>query len=291
VFAQIRKAPRFDLDDGKSWRARPDAELHATAQKDLMDLKSEKCPKGFWPVYKGESFDLWAPDTGTYYAFADPKEVIPFLYDKRLRGSKKKESAHGEFSLEYLRRKETLPCNVARIAFRDVTRATDTRTLRVTLAPPRIFIANQAPYLLWPRGDEKDQAFLLALMSSLCLDWYARRFVETHVSFFVLNPFPVPRPKRKDPMWQNAVAISGRLAAVDKRYDSWAKAVGVDCGPLDVAKKDSLIHELDAVVAHLYGLDESQLIHIFETFHEGWDYANRLESTLKHYRKLAGKKH
>jgi predicted Rossmann fold nucleotide-binding protein DprA/Smf involved in DNA uptake len=291
VFAQMRKAPRLDLDDGKSWRARPDRELDATLQKHLMDVKSEECPKGYWPVYKGETFDLWSPDNGTYYAFADPDDVIPFLYDKRLRGSKKKDSAHGEFAPDFLRMKETLPSNAARIAFRDVTRATDTRTLRVALAPPKVFIANQAPYLLWPRGDEKDQAYLLSILSSLCLDWYARRFVETHVSFFVLNPFPVPRPKRTDALWQRAVAIGGRLAAVDKRYAAWAKAVGVEYGRVEAAEKDDLIHELDAAVAHLYGLDESQLVHVFETFHEGWDYADRLESTLKHYRKLAGKRH
>jgi len=64
VFAQLRKAPRLDLNDGKSWRARPDTELHATAQKPLMDLESERCPRGFWPVFKGESFDIWTPDTG-----------------------------------------------------------------------------------------------------------------------------------------------------------------------------------------------------------------------------------
>jgi len=45
-----------------------------------------------------------------------------------------------------------------------------------------------------------------------------------------------------------------------------------------------MVAELDAVVAHLYGLTERQLIHIFETFHEGWDYGERLESVLKHYR-------
>ena len=59
---------------------------------------------------------------------------------------------------------------------------------------------------------------------------------------------------------------------------------------MEEAEKDDLIHELDAAVAHLYGLDEDQLVHVFETFHEGWDYADRLESTLKHYRKLAGKR-
>src|SRR6266404_2336200 len=33
------------------------------------------------------------------------------------------------------------------------------------------------------------------------------------------------------------------------------------------------------------GLEEKHLIHIFETFHEGWDCQERLQATLKHYRK------
>jgi hypothetical protein len=45
-----------------------------------------------------------------------------------------------------------------------------------------------------------------------------------------------------------------------------------------------MIRELDAVVARLYNLKEKQLVHIFETFHEGWDYENRLRATLKHFR-------
>jgi hypothetical protein len=65
VFAQLRRAPRLDLNDGISWRARPDTELHATAQKPLMDLESETCPRAFWPVFKGESFDIWTPDTAS----------------------------------------------------------------------------------------------------------------------------------------------------------------------------------------------------------------------------------
>ena len=50
-----------------------------------------------------------------------------------------------------------------------------------------------------------------------------------------------------------------------------------------------MIAELDAVVAHLYGLSESHLTHIFETFHEGWDYQPRLTAVLKHYKSWAGK--
>jgi hypothetical protein len=65
--------------------------------------------------------------------------------------------------------------------------------------------------------------------------------------------------------------------------------VGVECGKLDAAKKDDMIAELDAVVAHLYGLTEPQLVHVFETFHEGWDYEPRLKAVLAHYRQRAGK--
>ena len=51
-----------------------------------------------------------------------------------------------------------------------------------------------------------------------------------------------------------------------------------------------MIEELDAVVAHLYDLSEDHLTHIFETFHVGWDYHIRLESTLKHYQHWSAKK-
>jgi hypothetical protein len=66
--------------------------------------------------------------------------------------------------------------------------------------------------------------------------------------------------------------------------------VGVEYGKLDANEKDGMIAELDAVVAHLYGLSEFHLTHIFETFHEGWDYQPRLMAVLKHYKTWAGKR-
>ena len=201
VFAQLRREPRLDWNVTDQWRARPDRELDATNEKPLMDLESEECPDGFWPVYKGESFDLWTPDTGIYYAWADPGPVQQRIQSKRLRARNNTRSAHSEFAPHHLRNSKTLPCFAPRIAFRDVTNRTNQRTVIACLVPPEVFIANQAPYLLWPRGDEKDQAFLLGTLSSIPLDWYARRFVETHVNFYVFNPFPIPRPDRDSVLW------------------------------------------------------------------------------------------
>ena len=146
-----------------------------------------------------------------------------------------------------------------------------------------MFITNKGPYLLWPRGDEKDQAFLLGILCALPLDWYARRFVEVNLNYFIFNPLPIPRAPRTDRRWSRVVALAGRLAAPDDRFAEWAEAVGVAHGTLDAAEKRDMIHELDAVVARLYGLTDAQLVHIFETFHEGWDYEDRLKAVLGHF--------
>jgi hypothetical protein len=284
VFLQLRKAPRLDSNLPDSWRVRPYAELHATNDKNLMKFADDR-PEGYWPIFKGESFDIWNPDTGTYYAWADPEKVMKAVQRKRVNSAKLARSAFSEFSANWIRDPETLPCLRPRIAFRDVTRATDSRTVRAALLPPKVFITNKGPFFLWPRGDEKDEAYLLGVLCSLSLDWYSRRFVEISMNYHILNAFPVPRPNRDEPLWQRVVALGGRLAAHDNRYRPWARAVGVECGKLEGEDKEDMIHELDAVVAHLYGLSEDELRHIFETFHEGWDYTNRLEETLKHFRR------
>ena len=249
-----------------------------------MTFEAKDRSDGYWPVYKGESFDIWNPDTGVYYAWADPQPVLDWLQSKRLRGAKNKNSQHHEFSLDYLRDRFTLPCFKPRIAFRDVARATDSRTVIACLVPPRVFITDKGPYFLWPRGDEKDQAFLLGVLCSIPFDWYARTFVETKVAYFLLNTFPVPRPGPSNPKWRRVVTLAGRLACPDDRFAAWAEAVGVARGPLAADEKEDMVHELDATVAHLYGLDERQLVHVFETFHEGWDYHARLDGVLRHFK-------
>lgn len=283
VFAQLRKAPRLDLYEEGAWRARPYAELHATNDKPLMYFSATP-PRGYWPIYKGASFDIWEPDTGTYYAYADPEAIIRHLQDKRERASRNSRSPYSEFDQKWIRDPKTLPCLHARVAFRDVTRATDTRTVRVALVPPKVVITNKGPFFVWPQGDSRDEAFLLGVLSSIPLDWYARRFVETTLNYHILNPFPIPRPSRDCPLWQRTVALAGRLACPDERFTEWAGAVGVEFGPLDPDTKEDMIRELDAVIAHLYGLTEPQLHHIFDTFHEGWDYEDQWNVALRHYR-------
>lgn len=282
TFRQIARSPALSLDDGEAWHARPHTELHSFGDKDKMVFGEDSTnSQKLWPVYKGASFNLWKPEFGEPYAFAEPEPALSYLQGKRTGG--RKGGPFGRFPASHLQDPATLPCQHPRLAYRRISRSTDPRTSIACLLPPQTFLVDAAPYLLWPRGDESDQAFLLGVLCSIPLDWYVRRWVEANITYGVFNSLRIPRPNRQDPRWQRVVALAGRLACPDERFQEWAKAVGVECGPLAADQKEDKIHELDALVAHLYGLSEEQLRLIFATFHRGWGYQPRMEAVLLHF--------
>lgn len=169
-----------------------------------------------------------------------------------------------------------------------MTNATNQRTTIACLIPPGSALVNKAPYFLRRSGSEKDEAYLLAVLCSIPFDWYSRRWVELNLNFFILNPMPIPLPDPKAERRQRVVELAGQLAAVDSRFSDWADAVGVPTGNLAAEPdRSSAITEIDALVAHLYGLSWEQVEHIFETFHRGWDYSERLEAVRAHYENWA----
>jgi hypothetical protein len=169
-----------------------------------------------------------------------------------------------------------------------VARATDSRTVICALIPGDVVLVHLSPYLLRKQGDAAAEAYLLGILSSIPLDWYARRYVEAHLTAGLLSAFPIPRPNEDDSRRRRVVEIAGTLAAMDNRYAGWAAEVGVPVGSVrDGTTKDDLIAELDALVGHLYGLGRSDVEHIFATFHRGWDYGPRLAAVLAHYDRWA----
>jgi len=242
-----------------------------------------------WPVYKGASFDLWNPDTGTYYASVDARKITRHLQQKRQKQHRTSSSPFSEFNTDHIKDPGTLPCLRPRIAFRDITNSTNTRTVVATLVPGEVVITNKGPYLLWPHGEPSDEAYVLGVLSSMVLDWYARRVVELSLNFHILNSFPLPDPGPSHSVRDRVVEVAGRLAAVDERFAEWAAEVGVSVGSAnDEATKQDLIHELDACVAHLYGLEEDDLEVIYTTFDEKRPdrYRDRLAAVLDHFRRL-----
>jgi len=273
VFRKLRQSPEF-----KTGLFRPVIELRPVEDRDRIhtDLAS---PAGPIPVITGGSFNLWDPDFGDPYGFAKA-DIRDHLLDKSRRSSGLARSPFFGMRFETI---EDLPCSRARVVFRDVTKYDNSRTVVSALLPPNVVVMHASPYLLRVGAGEREEAFVLAVLSSIPFDWYARKTVELHVTFDLLGSMPIPNPDLDDPRRHRVVEIAGRLAAVDDRYAEWAAAVGVPVGSVAEDEKPHLIAELDALVAHLYGLDRDDVVHIFETFHRGWDYESRLAQVLGYF--------
>ena len=177
--------------------------------------------------------------------------------------------------------------DVPRIAIRWIAKSSDSRTCIACLLPPSVGAVDSASVLVRRAGSEESEAFLLSVLSSVIFDWYVRKWVEQNFTFELLKPAPIPRVSTLDKRASRLIENSGRLAASDDRFGTWAKALGVKSGSVKSdAERDLLIAENDALVAHVYGLTRTQIEHVFKTFHRGWDYSSRLAQVLAFYDKL-----
>ena len=279
VFAKLTEADNFATSALTS-KFRPIAELHATNDRHAFDSSG---PEATIPVCSGSGFNIWTPTTGETYATANLSEITDFLQNKRLQQRRVRSSAFYQLDESIAKDPKTLPFLHPRIAFRTITRATDTRTVISALVPGKTLLTNNAPYLLNQSGTAKDEALILAILSSHTLDWFARKTVELSLNFHIFNYLPIPLLSNKKIVNKLAIA-GGRLAAIDERFEDWASKVGVSVGSIKTElEKKSLTAEIDACVAKLFNLTVPDIRHIFSSFHVGWDFKPYLEQVLIHF--------
>jgi hypothetical protein len=257
VLDRIRRGPRFERGYPGLWSAFPVRELDETNDRRLF-----RHEQGI-PVWKGRSFDQYDPHGREPAGFADEVETLAKLQSKR---TSRRSAFHGRFPAEVLADPSTHPYHAPRVAFRDVTNRTNSRTVIACLVPPRTFLTNTAPYLVFPGGDARAQAFVLGVLNSLPFDWQARRYVETHMNFYVLSLLCFPPPETTDT--GGIAERAARLSCVDERFQVFAEACGVPYGPLEPEERDRLRAEIDALVARAYGLSVIDLEVIFSDFTE-----------------------
>lgn len=281
IFKKMRMQPR--LDSLKTMEVKPVAEFHATNDRAIFDTgKGEG--DGRWPVLGGSAFNIWEPSFSEIYAWADADRVEEALFEKRKNQSRTRSSAFFGLESHIINDRNSLACKSPRIAFRDITNSVDYRTIIACLVPGNLVLTNSAPYLYFSRGTKVDEAYLLGVLSSIPLDWYARRFVVLHLNFHILNGFPIPDPPSSNKLRQRISFLAGSLAATNESFADWAKSVGVKFGTLaDPEERFQAICEIDALVALLYDLEIEELEHVFATFHKTWDYAKRFDAVSNYY--------
>src|ERR1700761_5203818 len=80
-----------------------------------------------------------------------------------------------------------------RLAFRDIARSNDERTMIACIAPPGVVFGHTATVekAPWARANA-DALVLCAVFNSFPFDWLARQKASTHLSLYLLDALPMP---------------------------------------------------------------------------------------------------
>ncbi|HJS84852.1 MAG TPA: restriction endonuclease, partial [Acetobacteraceae bacterium] len=165
------------------------------------------------------------------------------------------------------------------LAFRDIARPTDARTVIAALVPKAGF-GNKAPVLL-PASDENTQIFksfaplLAANLCAIALDYVARQKVQgTSLNLYIVEQLPfVPMEgfarrfgaKSAEQIVREDVL---RLTYTARDMAAFARDQGYDGEPFPWDEEDRLRRRarLDAVFFHLYGLGSEEAEYVLGTF-------------------------
>lgn len=273
VLAKLRVGHAFPIGPQMKWRCFAVQELNETFDRALWQSGS-----GDHELWKGESFEQYDPHGAEARPCPDNAAV-------RKKVNKSRPGAGSivadEISLALRRSAVAEEVDRSRVAFRDVSRATDSRTVRACLVPPGVFLTNKAPYLTFAVGDDHARAACLAIMNSLPFDWQARRFVEINLNFFILEGLIVPDLSDRD---FDAIGQSAaKLSCVDARFSDFAASLGVEPGPLPDDERERLRIEIDALVARAWNLtndDVDVLLRDFTLDAVPADYRRKLHERL-----------
>lgn len=256
LLAKLRTGRPFPYGGGR-WRCFPvQGDFNETSDRPLWrDATSGR------PLWKGESFDQFDSHGAGARICAASDEALAKARKSRPGA---KSLLAGEVPVAVRRQAGERTLERARVAFRDVSRATDSRTVRACLVPPEHFLTNKAPYLTFVDEDPSAEAACLALMNSLVFDWQARRFVETNLNFFIVEGLRLPDLGHED--FQTLARAGARLSCPDERFADFAAAMGVEAGLLNPDERLALRAEIDACVARACGLTGGELEVVFGDF-------------------------
>ena len=152
--------------------------------------------------------------------------------------------------------------------FRSIARATDEHTV-VSDIVPLGGVGNSAPVMTYEHSQAIASALILANLNSLPLDWAARLSVGgVNMNFFIVKQLPVLPPEAYleeacQGMRYVELVVPRVLELTYTAHDlqGFARDLGYDGPPFlwDEARRHRLKCEIDAIFAHMYQLDRSDL--------------------------------
>ena len=153
-------------------------------------------------------------------------------------------------------------------AFRGITNATNERTM-VSDNIPSSVVGNSAPVMTYEHAHAIASTLVLANLNSLVLDWAARLSVGgVNMNFYIVQQLPVLPPeahlKEACQRLRYVELIVPRvleLTYTSHELQPFARNLGYDGPPFsyDEERRHRLKCELDAIFAHMYQLERTDL--------------------------------
>ena len=269
VLSRISMLPTLGGGDG--WvSGEPESQWDFSASGRHHSLATSEHSKGSWSVLMARHVEPFAvSDQGI-------QKFVPMTEIQALADSGLLELGEGSGVV--------LPPSHPRIVYRFPSSSTNTRTLIAALLPESGFLYSTGyAHGIRLNGNPNRETVLclLAVMNSIPADWWARKYVDRHVGVRIIRTLPIPGIDSENRSRLAALAMRMVLRQSPERFRSSFEEYGlkIDQGPSD----DESLAEIDARVAVGYSLSRDQVIHIFETFHRGWDYQPRLTKVLEFF--------
>ena len=278
VYKKIRHFPSV-ISEVKNISVRLNTGLNATTDSvwfdtDSTDLNNE-------PIWGGASFNLWDPNYGGAWARVTKPGFRDHMKQKFERSTKTKSSSYFGWNSS-----GALPTEKVRVAYRWITNRTNQRTTITSLILPGPAV-NSAPTFALPSGNENLEGFILGVLSSQIFDWQARFAVELNFTLEVMASLTCPYGEIDSPLGKRLVTNIAGYFSKFAGFEDWAKAANSGTKPDSVPDLAEVMAENDALVALMYGLDVSDVEHIFATFHFGADFSEHLTRVIHYYEKWA----
>lgn len=154
-----------------------------------------------------------------------------------------------------------------RVVFRKLARNTDKRTLISTVLPGCVAIGSNLIEL--NTGGGRADFVLAALLNAFTVDYLIRLRVTACINHFYLEQVPVPNIALDDEIYAALRSRVARLVSLTPAYEDLAVKAGLSGwrdGVTDPRERLRLRGEIDAIVAHLYGLTGEEYDYILSTF-------------------------
>ena len=311
VLQKIIDNPPLGDRDASGWYMEPYQGLRRTSDSDRFVGEEE----GEYPVYGGKNIyqfsyspkfvdDIAPPEFWSVEEETNPEcsakqrmreKTLPDLKSaiyEAFDGTGSQKSFVNELLEDHRERPLTeadilLDCTEYRIVLRDITNATNERTLISAVIPPGVVchntlrtirnykiepyedgLSDECLHNFYQRVFTDEELFVgLGLINSLPFDYLLRTKVDTHVVTYKFKESQVPHLTEGDEWFHYISERAARLNCYGEEFSEMREWLGGIDPATEQAERRELQAEIDAAAFHAYGLERRDVQFVLNDFH------------------------